>query len=92
MLTLLDADLEKTRETMNSKLAFPKGFNPLKGFVWLSSPQDIKRMKAQLTNGVSSLPACIRDQHADKDYDYRRPYDQTIQKCMEESSDRKSVV
>jgi hypothetical protein len=86
VLTLLDADLEKTRETMNSKLAFPKGFNPLKGFVWLSSPQDIKRMKAQLTNGVSSLPACIRDQHADKDYDYRRPYDQTIQKCMEESS------
>ena len=39
----MDADLEKTRETMNSKLAFPKGFNPLKGFVWLSSPKDIKR-------------------------------------------------
>lgn len=86
VLTLLDADLESTRETMNTKLPFPKGFNPLKLLAWVSSPQDIKRMKTQLTNGVSSLPACIRDQHADKDYDYFRPYDQSIQQCIDESS------
>lgn len=85
ILTLLDSDLQKTKAVMNTLLPFPKTFNPLKQLSWVSSPREIERMKSQLNEGVSQLPPCIRDQHADKHYNYFRPYDQNIQIYMERS-------
>ena len=85
VLTLLDADLQKTKEIMNARLPFPTGFNPLRHLRWLSSPRQIERMKKQLNEGVSNLPSCIKDQHADKTYNYFRPYDQSIQQYIEKS-------
>lgn len=86
ILTLLDDDLQKTKKIMNEKLPLPNAFNPLKLFKWNSSPREVDRMKARLNEGMSNLPSCIKDQHADKTYNYFRPYDQSIQQCIEQAS------
>ena len=85
ILSLLDAELMKTREIMNERLPFPKTLNPLKQLSWTSSPREVDRMKTKLNEGMSNLPSCIKDQHADKTYNYFRPYDQSIQKYIDES-------
>ena len=86
ILTLLDEDLQKTKVVMNERLPLPSGFNPLKLLSWRSSPREIERMKTRLNEGVNNLPPCIKDQHADKTYNYFRPYDQSIQQYIEQSS------
>ncbi|MBQ7189551.1 MAG: hypothetical protein IJR99_09080 [Kiritimatiellae bacterium] len=86
ILTLLDTDLQKTKEVMNERLPLPRNFNPLKQVSWISSPREVDRMKARLNEGVNNLPSCIKDQHADKTYNYFRPYDQSIQQCIEQAS------
>lgn len=86
ILTLLDNDLQKTKGLMNERLPFPNAFNPLSLLRWGSSPREVERMKARLNEGMSNLPSCIKDQHADKTYNYFKPYDQSIQQCMEQSS------
>lgn len=86
ILTMLDDDLQKTRGVMNKKLPLPTAFNPLKLLKWNSSPREVDRMKARLNEGMSNLPSCIKDQHADKTYNYFRPYDQSIQQYIEQSS------
>lgn len=85
ILALLDADLQKTKRVMNERLPLPSGFNPLKKLSWISSSREIGRMKELLNKGVSHLPSCIKDQHADKTYNYFRPYDQSIRQCIEQA-------
>jgi len=88
ILKLLDTDLLETRNEMISKLGFPNTFNPLTALTWKSSDKSIDKMKVLLNDAVnkSKLPEDIKDHYSDKDYNFSRPYDQTIHKYVEGAS------
>lgn len=88
ILRLLDSDLLETRNEMGVKLGFPSAFNPLTALTWKSSDKSIDRMKTLLNDAVnkSKMPDDIKDHYSDRDYNFTRPYDQTIPQYVEGAS------
>ena len=88
ILQLLDKDLAATRDTMVSKLDFPRTFNPLDALMWTSSKHDADHMQKIINDAVgrSSVPNEIKDCYADKNYNFAKPYDQSIHNYVEGAS------
>lgn len=88
VLKLLNEDLVATRETMVSKLDFPRNFNPLDVLTWKSSKDDAEHMHKIINEAVnkSNVPTEIKDYYADKSYNFTRAYDQSIHNYVEGAS------
>lgn len=88
ILKMLDDDLAATRNTMLSKLDFPKNFNPLDALMWKPSKNDADHMERIINDAVknSNVSNEIKDSYADKSYNLARPYDQSIPHYVEGAS------
>ena len=87
-LKILQNDLSATRKIVDSKIGLPEKFNPFDLIEWKPSQESIERLQEELEGNVlsSKLPESIKDQYADKSYDQLKPYDQRIQKFLDDSS------
>jgi predicted phosphodiesterase len=87
-LQILTQDILRCHDEIRTKLALPDDINPYKFAIWKPSPALQEQMQQEIAEGVlaSNLPASIKDQFADKNYDRSRPYDQEINNVLSESS------
>jgi hypothetical protein len=87
-LGFLTNDIKKTCQIVEDKLGLPKELNPFKLAEWKPSEESIIKMQAEISEDVqkSKLPESIKDQHADRDYNQLKPYNQSIQTIFEEYS------
>lgn len=85
--TLLN-DTKELIDTVNNKIGISGKFNPFEGFVWNPTEESIEAIRQDISEKVqnSNLPTEIKDRHADKSYDSQAPYDQSINKFLNEYS------
>ena len=88
VLTLLSNDFEKIKDGIAQKIGVEKNLNPLAQIKWCGNEKDIERMQERLNSSIlkSNVPDVIKDRHADKEYDYRKPYNQSVEKYIEDMS------
>lgn len=79
-LKVLIADIKTLNACVKKTCGFPEDFDPYKHFKWTPTVNTRKAMLQEVADGVrdSNLPAAIKDQYVDRDYDLARPYDQSI--------------
>jgi len=87
METLL-SDLNCLVDEVDTKIGIQGTFNPLSNLLWNPSDSFLEETKKQIVEKVesSNLPAEIKDKHADKNYNSEAPYDQSIDKFLNEYS------
>jgi len=87
-LLILTKDIKACSESMKNKSGLPEGLNPYEFATWKPSPDAEVHMQQVIANGVleSNLPAAIKDQFADRNYDPSRPYDQSITSLLTDYS------
>jgi len=85
-INLLLKDLEELIRNVNDKIGIQGNFNPYNSFVWNPSKNAIESIRKDITEKVkgSNLPISLKDQHDDQKYDSERPYNQTINKVLNE--------
>ncbi len=88
ILVMLTKDLNDAIITVDQKVGLPKDMNPFDVIKWRPTDESILKVKSEIGDGVnrSKLPKEIKDNYADRGYDYSKPYNQTVQKIMEEYS------
>jgi len=81
-------DIRTTCDLVIKKVGLPEQMNPLKYINWKPSEKSLEKMHHQISEDVvkSSLPDSVKDQYADKYYDQKKPYNQTIQHIFSEYS------
>lgn len=81
-------DVNELIETVNKKIGIPGEFNPFSEIVWNPSEESIEAIRTNISEKVknSNLPTKIKDQHADKSYNSEAPYDQSINKFLNDYS------
>ncbi|SER76252.1 Calcineurin-like phosphoesterase [Nitrosomonas sp. Nm51] len=87
-LKVLLKDMQECNLSVKERCGLPSDMNPYKFAKWESSNETIEQMHAEITNGVldSNLPAEIKDQYSDRDYDPAKPYKQDIKSVLFEYS------
>ncbi|GAL87540.1 hypothetical protein P278_07330 [Sporocytophaga myxococcoides] len=87
-LEILKNDIQNTCEIVNAKVALPENMNPFGLIKWKPTEEQILKVQDELSENVinSGLPDSVKDQHADKNYNQIRPYNQNIQSFLEEYS------
>ena len=88
ILRILSDELSSTRKVLDGKLGFDGVLNPLKQITWRPSPDAVGQMTAKLSSDVlnSNVPDELKDQHADKNYDQLKPYNQDLRSFLRETS------
>ena len=86
-LKSLTSDLQTIRLQIEEKCGFPKDMDPYRLAQWKPSDDALVRMKTEIDEGVqdSNLPSEIKDHFADRAYDPKRPYDQSISVLTEQA-------
>lgn len=87
-IKILISDLRETCKIVDTKVGLPSGMNPLEYIRWNPSEESIEKMHQQISDDVikSSLPDSVKDQYADKSYDQKQPYNQSIGRIFNEYS------
>ncbi len=87
-LNTLLSDLDQLIEKVDNKIGIKGTFNPLSTFVWNPSAGFIEQTRKEIAEKIesSNLPDEIKDKHADKNYNSEAPYDQKINKFLNEYS------
>jgi hypothetical protein len=87
-LKLLTKDINETCQIVEDKIGLPKELNPFKLAEWKPTEESIQKMQEEISDDVqkSKLPESIKDQHADRNYNQLKPYNQSIQTIFEEYS------
>ena len=85
--TLLN-DIKDLIDTVDNKIGISEDFNPFERLVWDPSEDTIEMIRKDISDKVkkSNLPTSIKDQHADQYYNSEAPYDQSINKFLNEYS------
>lgn len=85
-LNILLTDLNHLIDKVDSKIGIKGEFNPLSKFLWNPSNGFIEQTRLEIAEKVesSNLPSEIKDRHADKNYDSKSPYDQSINSFLDE--------
>lgn len=81
-------DTNELIHIVEKKIGISGEFNPFKGVVWRPSEEKIQAIREAISEKVkkSNLPIKIKDQHADEFYDSQAPYDQSINKFLNDYS------
>jgi hypothetical protein len=84
LLTMLTGDLSKTRNAVAEKTGLPDDLDPLTNAEWRPTQESILGMQNAIQEDVlnSKLPDVIKDRYADKSYNQKKPYDQSLQSFM----------
>jgi len=87
-LKTLLAETEGLVQSVDGNIGIPSDFNPYESIVWNPTQEGIDALRKQISDKVqdSKLPVELKDQHADTDYNSEAPYNQTIQKFLNEYS------
>lgn len=88
LLEKLTNDLSSACDTVDKKTGLPAELNPLASIEWSPSAESIANAKESINENItnSNLPDELKDDHADKNYNQLKPYDQKIQYILEEYS------
>ncbi|AHZ73268.1 MULTISPECIES: hypothetical protein [Pseudomonadaceae] len=88
LLEKLTDDLSSACDLVDQKTGLPAELNPLASIEWSPSAESIAIAKEAVSENISNsnLPDTLKDDHADKNYNQLRPYDQRIQYIIEEYS------
>lgn len=88
LLKKLTEDLSAACDTVDQKTGIPIELNPLESIEWSPSEEAITSAKELISETItnSNLPDLLKDDHADKDYNHLKPYDQKIEYILEEFS------
>ncbi|MDI9334612.1 MAG: metallophosphoesterase [Cytophagales bacterium] len=83
----LTKDLETIRLQIDEKCGFPKNMDPYRLAQWQPTEEALAKMTDEIEVGIqdSNLPSEIKDHFADRDYDPKRPYDQSISVLAEQT-------
>lgn len=86
-LKSLTNDLQTIRLQIDEKCGFPKNMDPYRLAQWKPSDDSLAKMKTEIDEGIqdSNLPSEIKDHFADRGYDPKRPYDQSINLLAEQT-------
>lgn len=86
-LKSLTTDLQTIRLQIEEKCGFPKDMDPYRFAQWKPSAEALLKMEAEIDEGIqdSNLPSEIKDHFADRAYDPKRPYDQSISVLTEQT-------
>lgn len=87
-LEILTKDIKETCDVVSSKVRLSDDMNIFSSIRWQPTEEEIQVAQDQLSENVlnSGLPDNIKDQHADRSYNQRRPYTQSIQAFFAEYS------
>ncbi len=87
-LEILTKDIKETCDIVNSKVRLTGDMNIFSQIRWQPTEEQIQTAQNQLSENVlsSGLPDDIKDQHADRNYNQIRPYNQSIQAFFAEYS------
>ena len=85
MNTLL-SDLNHLIDKVDDNIGIKGTFNPLSKFLWNPSDSYIEETRQEIAEKVesSNLPSEIKDKYADEGYDSEAPYDQSINRFLED--------
>jgi len=88
VLETLLLDLNNLIDKVDKSIGIQGSFNPLSTLVWNPSESFIEETKKQIVEKVesSNLPVEIKDKHADENYNSEAPYDQSINKFLNDYS------
>lgn len=88
ILEVLTKELCRANDEVGFKTGLPEELNPLLYISWAPEADSLIEMEEELSEDIqeSKLPDAIKDQHADKNYNQLRPYDQSVQIVLEEYS------
>lgn len=80
IIRVLTSDLSKQCDIVENKTGITSDFNPIGAFKWSPDKKHIEEAKKLICDEVlgSNLPDSIKDEYADKSYDYEKPYNQEI--------------
>lgn len=86
-LKSLTIDLQTIRLQIEEKCGFPKNMDPYRFAQWKPSTETLLKMEKEIDEGIqdSNLPSEIKDHFADRAYDPKRPYDQSISVLTEQT-------
>jgi hypothetical protein len=86
MINVLTRDLSEQCDTVEEKTGMTVDFNPLEAMEWNPSEEHIKEAKQLINSEVtkSNLPDTLKDEYADQDYNYEKPYNQDVCNILEE--------
>ncbi len=86
VIDILAEDLRKACDTVEEKTGFAVIGNPLDSALWQPTEESLLEMRKIIDDEVSksNLPEEVKDRHADKSYNQLRPYDQSVQRIMNE--------
>lgn len=84
----LKEDLVQSIQQVNEKIGLPQEMNPYKHVEWEPNEEEVKAIHEEIGESVigSKLPIEVKDSYSDKNYDLRKPYNQTINKIFENYS------
>ena len=87
-LEILTRDIKETCDVVNSKVRLTGDMNIFSLIRWQPTEEQIQTVQNKLSENVinSGLPDNIKDQHADRNYNQIRPYNQSIQAFFAEYS------
>lgn len=87
-LEVLSKDIRETCDVVNSKVRLSTDMNIFSQIQWKPTEDQIQKAQSNLSENVinSGLPDDIKDQHADRNYNQIRPYNQSIQSFFAEYS------
>ena len=87
-LETLTKDIRETCDIVNSKVRIAGDMNIFSLIRWQPTEEQIQTAQNQLSENVlnSGLPEDIKDQHADRNYNQIKPYNQSIQAFFAEYS------
>jgi hypothetical protein len=85
MINVLTRDLSEQCDIVEEKTGMTVDFNPLEAMEWNPSEEHIKEAKKLINSEVtnSNLPDTLKDQYADQDYKYEKPYNQDVCNILE---------
>ena len=86
-LKSLTIDLQTIRLQIEEKCGFPENMDPYRFAQWKPSADTLLKMEKEIDEGIqdSNLPSEIKDHFADRSYDPKRPYDQSISVLTEQT-------
>lgn len=87
-LEMLRQDLSETCDIVKLKIGLSDDLNPFKLAKWNPTAEHLNKIREEISDHVmnSNLPDSLKDQHADRQYNQLRPYNQSIQAILEEYS------
>lgn len=85
-MIILLSDLNSLMDKVDDNIGIKGTFNPLSTFLWNPSEGFIEKTRQEIAEKLesSNMPSELKDKHADKNYNSEAPYNQSINKFLDD--------